>query len=75
MFDEENNIEEENKGEYILHAEFYHAINTHKKQNKAYGIDEIPAELLKFIDVDIKNYFYKICNEIYLEWKTISDFE
>lgn len=36
------------------------------KNNKATGVDEISAELLKYTGVDIKNKLYKICNEINL---------
>lgn len=62
---------------YILscsYAEFDHAIHF-LKNNKAYGVDEIQAELLKYADVVVRKELYKICNEIYLKGKTISDFE
>lgn len=47
----------------------------HLKHNKAYKVDEIPAELLKYTDEDIKKKLYNICNEKYIKVKTISDFE
>jgi len=43
--------------------EFDHTINL-LKNNNVYGVDEIPAKLLKYTDVDIRNKLYKICNEI-----------
>lgn len=42
---------------------------------KAYGIDEIPAKLLKYSVVDIRNELYKICNVINLNRKIASNFE
>lgn len=74
IFEEEDNVDEDDKGDYILQAEFDHAMDS-LKNNKAYGVDEIPAELLKYTDVVVKKELYKICNEIYLKGRTISDFE
>lgn len=73
VFEEEDNIDETDKRDYIIRAE----IDTIDlpKNNKAHGFDEIPAELLKYTDVNIRNELYNICNEIYLKGKTISDFE
>jgi len=74
IFEDVTNIDEEDKGDFIVRSELYHAINL-LKNNEAYGVDEIPAELLKYTDVDIRNELYKINNEIYLKGKTISGFE
>lgn len=61
MFGEEDNIDKENKRDYVC-VEFDHATTIeHLKNYKAYGVDETPAELLKYTDVDIKNELYKIC--------------
>lgn len=51
---QEDNIDEEDKGDYIICAEFDHAIDL-LKNNKAYGVDENPAKLLKYTKVDIRN--------------------
>jgi len=53
IFAEEDNVDEDDKGDYILQAEFDHAMDS-LKNNKAYGVDEIPAELLKYTDVVVK---------------------
>jgi len=70
IFEDVNNIDEEDKGYFIIRAKFDHAIDL-LKNNKAYGVDEIPAELLKYTDIDVRNELYKICNEIYLTYKSI----
>lgn len=41
-------------------VEFDRAIDL--KNNKIYGVDEIPSELLKYTNVNIKNELSKICN-------------
>lgn len=74
IFEEEDNIDDEDKGDYIIHAEFDHAIDS-LKNNKAYGVDEIPAELSKYTNVVVRKELNKICNEVYLKGKNISDFE
>lgn len=52
IFEEVDNINEKDKGDYIIRAEFDHAIDL--KNNKACGIDEIQTELLKYTNVDVK---------------------
>jgi len=44
IFEYVNNRDEEDKGDFIIRAEFDHAIEL-LKNNKAYGVDEIPAVL------------------------------
>lgn len=58
-------FEEKDKGDYnyIITAEFDHAIDL-LKNNKACGVNEIPAKLLIYIEMNIRNELYKISNEI-----------
>lgn len=70
VFEEEDNIHEDDKKDYIVYAEFDDVIKHFKNNN-----DEIPAKLIKFISIDFKNELYKICNEICLSRKIIKYFE
>lgn len=38
IFEEEDNVDEEDKGDYIIHAEFDHAIDS-LKNSKAYSVN------------------------------------
>jgi len=71
---EENQIEEEDKGDYILQSEIDLAIKNHKN-NQACGIDEIPAKLIKCFGEGINKELGNICNKMYLSRKIIDDFK
>lgn len=65
VLEEENCVEDENKGDYILQSEIDSAIEN-LKNNKACGIDKIPAKLIKCAGEEINKELGNICNEMYL---------
>ncbi|CAI6343800.1 unnamed protein product [Macrosiphum euphorbiae] len=73
VLEEENCAEDEDKGDYILQSEIDFAIEN-LKNNKACGIDKIPAELIKCAGEEINKELGNICNEMYLNGEIIDDF-
>ncbi|KAL1448655.1 hypothetical protein WDU94_014027 [Cyamophila willieti] len=67
--------EEENEPEYeITRDEFERALKD-LKARKAIGKDEIPAELLRALDVDMKNLLFEIIKDIYAKGDIPEDFK
>jgi hypothetical protein len=71
---EENCVENEVKGDYILQSEIDSAIEN-LKNNKACGIDKIPSELIKYTGEKVNKELRNLCNEMYLNGEIIYDFK
>ena len=67
-------VDPEEMGDSILWSEFEDALK-HLKSNKASGVDQIPAELLKCCGEKVKKALFHLCNEMYLEGSVTRDFE
>jgi len=69
----EEEITPKELGPTVTKAEFEKALNEFK-QKKAYGVDNIPAELLQALDEEIKLTLHCLINNIYMAGK-IPDFK
>lgn len=69
-----NTDETEENEENISRHEFDEALK-HLKGKKACGKDEVPAELLKALDEELKEYMFNIVQEIYKKGEIPNDFK
>ena len=65
FIEERRDVEEDNVGPKILEDEVRQAL-TDLKNNKAEGIDNIPAEMLKAMGEDGIKHLANLCNMIYM---------
>uniref|UniRef100_A0A8D8YV05 Craniofacial development protein 2 n=1 Tax=Cacopsylla melanoneura TaxID=428564 RepID=A0A8D8YV05_9HEMI len=66
--------EDENDGNEITREEFMSALNA-LKSKKACGKDQIPAELIKALDMDMKDFMFSIIQESYDTGEMPNDFQ
>lgn len=71
--EEEEEIEEDEKGPSILRSEILSAISE-LKEGKAVGVDEIPAEMVKNLGEKALQEIVDICQSMYEEGKWPDDF-
>jgi Reverse transcriptase (RNA-dependent DNA polymerase) len=62
--EEENMVENDQKGPDIMKEEIYEAIKCMKK-GKAAGIDDVPAEFLKMLEGETLNKLVELCMKVY----------
>ena len=74
IIEDESEVEKDDMGACILRSEFDAAIKD-LQRNKAPGIDDIPAELIKYAGEKTLTRLYKTICDIYLTGDIPSDFE
>lgn len=73
ILEEKDCVEEEDKGDYIFELKIDFAIEN-LKNNKACGIYEIPAELIKCAGEEVNKEIRNIRNQMYLNGEITDDF-
>jgi len=68
VLEEEEHVERDDKGDYILQLKIDFA-KENLKNNKACGTDEVPAELIKCVDEGMSRKLGNLCNEMNLTRK------
>ena len=73
QIEEEQDVEEEEKGPKLLKTEILAAISE-MKDGKAVGVDEVPAEMLKNLGEKAVQEVCEICQDIYEKGKWPDNF-
>ncbi len=71
--EEENKVDEDERGPEVLRSEILLAISE-MKEGKAVGVDEIPSEMLKNLGENAINELCGVCQSMYEEGKWPDDF-